>query len=146
MPIEIFNPVELAHEDKGRSKVLQTNRIHAVVLYYGIPGERDEMHCHDQDQTFYSIEGECTLHFPDGGHEVLKPGMLAAITGGSFYQLENSGDGPMVLPAQPLRRPRQENRLRDQKSGHGAQAHGSVGRVTPPPSATTLVPLRRAVP
>ena len=27
----------------------------------------------------------------------LKPGMLATITGGTFYQLENSGDGPMVI-------------------------------------------------
>jgi uncharacterized cupin superfamily protein len=96
MPIEIFNPLELAHE-QSRTKVLQTNRFHAVVLRYATPGERDEMHCHDQDQTFYAIEGECTLHFPDGAQEVLKPGMLAAITGGSFYQLENSGDGPMVM-------------------------------------------------
>ena len=97
MPIETLNPLELAHERKTRTNVLKTNRFHAVVLYYGTPGERDEMHCHDQDQTFYAIDGECTLHFPDGGQAVLKPGMLATITGGSFYQLENSGDGPMVM-------------------------------------------------
>ena len=97
MPIETMNPLELAHERKRRTDVLRTNRFHAVVLYYGTPGERDEMHCHDQDQTFYAIDGECTLHFPDGGQAVLKPGMLATITGGSFYQLENSGDGPMVM-------------------------------------------------
>ena len=97
MPIETLNPLEIAHERKARTNVIRTNRFHAVVLYYGTPGERDEMHCHDQDQTFYAIEGECTLHFPDGGQAVLKAGMLAAITGGSFYQLENSGDGPMVM-------------------------------------------------
>jgi hypothetical protein len=28
---------------------------------------------------------------------VMKPGMVATITGGSFYQLENTGTGPMVL-------------------------------------------------
>lgn len=37
------------------------------------------------------------MHFPDGGKAVMKPGMVALITGGSFYQLENTGPGPMVL-------------------------------------------------
>jgi mannose-6-phosphate isomerase-like protein (cupin superfamily) len=55
------------------------------------------MHCHNQDQTFYVIDGQCTMHFPDGGKAVLEPGMMATITGGSFYQLENSGDGPMIM-------------------------------------------------
>jgi mannose-6-phosphate isomerase-like protein (cupin superfamily) len=56
-----------------------------------------DMHCHNYDETFYLVEGECTMHFPDGGSVVMKPGMVATISGGSFYQLENSGDGPMVL-------------------------------------------------
>ncbi len=97
MPIETLDALKLAHERKRRTNVLKTDRFHAVVLYYGTAGERDEMHCHDQDQTFYTIEGQCTLHFPDGGQAVMGPGMLATITGGSFYQLENSGDGPMVM-------------------------------------------------
>jgi hypothetical protein len=37
------------------------------------------------------------MHFPDGGKAVMTPGMVATITGGSFYQLENTGSGPMVL-------------------------------------------------
>jgi hypothetical protein len=37
------------------------------------------------------------MHFPDGGKAVMKPGLVATITGGSFYQLENTGEGPMVL-------------------------------------------------
>ncbi len=61
------------------------------------PGDKDDMHCHNADQTFYVIDGECTMHFPDGGKAVMKPGMVATITGGSFYQLENTGAGPMVL-------------------------------------------------
>ena len=28
---------------------------------------------------------------------VLKPGMAALITGGSFYRLENSGESPMIM-------------------------------------------------
>ena len=55
------------------------------------------MHCHNADQTFYVIEGECTMRFPDGGKAVLKSGMAALITGGSFYQLENTGTGPMIM-------------------------------------------------
>jgi hypothetical protein len=37
------------------------------------------------------------MHFPDGGKAVLEPGMAALITGGSFYMLENSGDGSMIM-------------------------------------------------
>ncbi len=37
------------------------------------------------------------MHFPDGGKSVMKPGMIALIHGGDFYQLENTGDGPMYL-------------------------------------------------
>ena len=57
---------------------------------YPNPGNKDDMHCHNADQTFYVIEGECTMRFPDGGSAVLKPGMAALITGGSSYQLENT--------------------------------------------------------
>jgi len=55
------------------------------------------MHCHNADQTFYVIAGECTMRFPDGGHVVLRPGQAALITGGSFYQLENAGSEPMIM-------------------------------------------------
>ncbi len=37
------------------------------------------------------------MHFPDGEKAALDPSMAALITGGSFYMLENSGDGPMIL-------------------------------------------------
>ena len=37
------------------------------------------------------------MHFPGRGKAVTRPGTVATITGGSFYQLENSGDGPMIM-------------------------------------------------
>ncbi|MEX0828341.1 MAG: cupin domain-containing protein, partial [Haliea sp.] len=79
--------------------VMNTRKLHAWVHYYANSGDHDEMHCHDQDQTFFCLEGECSLHYPDGEKSVLKLGMAALITGGSFYQLENTGDGPMILLA-----------------------------------------------
>jgi mannose-6-phosphate isomerase-like protein (cupin superfamily) len=97
MGVEIIDLVELARQEKRRKVVFDTPRCHAWVHYYPSPGERDDMHCHNADQTFYVIDGECTMHFPDGGKAVMKPGMVATITGGSFYQLENSGDGPMIM-------------------------------------------------
>lgn len=103
MPVQILNVLDVAkaHKDlgepRGRTTALDTNRMHTVVLCYKTPRERDEMHCHNQDQAFYLVDGQATLHFPEGGHETLKPGMLATITGGTFYQLENSGSGPMVI-------------------------------------------------
>ncbi|MEE8332421.1 MAG: cupin domain-containing protein [Alphaproteobacteria bacterium] len=97
MAIEIINVPEIAHQEKKRTKVMNTRKMHAWVHYYPNPGDHDDLHCHNADQTFICFEGECTMRFPDGGKAVLKPGMAALINGGSFYQLENSGDGPMVL-------------------------------------------------
>ena len=71
--------------------------MHAWVHVYPNTGDKDDMHCHNADQTFYVIEGECSMHFPDGGKAVMRPGIAALIQGGSFYQLENTGKGPMVL-------------------------------------------------
>ena len=96
MPIEIVDMVKKAGEGK-RQVIFNTNRFHAWVHVYPKPGDADDMHCHNADQTFYVIDGECTMHFPDGGKAVLKPGMAATITGGSFYQLENASDQPMIM-------------------------------------------------
>ena len=97
MPIEVFDMPKMAREEGKRKKIFNTSRFHAWLHVYPQPGDQDDMHCHNADQTFYVIEGECTMHFPDGGKAVMTPGMAALITGGSFYQLENSGDGPMVM-------------------------------------------------
>ena len=97
MAIEIVDVVGLAHELKKRQVIMDTRRMHAWMHYYPNPGDHDELHCHPGDQTFLLLEGECTMSFPDGNSSVLKPGMVALIEGGSFYRLENTGEGPMVL-------------------------------------------------
>ena len=97
MAVKIIDTHEVAHREKKRTVVLNTRKMHAWVHYYPNPGDHDDMHCHNEDQTFICMEGECTMYFPDGGKAVLTPGMAALINGGSFYQLENSGDCPMVL-------------------------------------------------
>jgi len=95
MSIEFVDMHELA-KGKKRKSIINTPRFHAWHHFYP-PGKKDEMHCHNADQTFYVIEGECTMTFPDGNEKVLAPGMVAMITGGSFYQLENKGSGPMIM-------------------------------------------------
>lgn len=97
MAINIIDMVRMARDEGKRKVIFNTHRMHAWLHVYPEPGDRDDMHCHNADQTFYVIEGECTMHFPDGGKSVLTPGMVATITGGAFYQLENSGTGAMVL-------------------------------------------------
>jgi mannose-6-phosphate isomerase-like protein (cupin superfamily) len=96
MPIEIYNTAEFAHDAKKRTVVMNTNRFHVWIHYYK-PDQSDEMHCHNQDQTFQIVEGECTMSFPDGGEATLTPGMLATITGGSFYRLHNTGGAPLIM-------------------------------------------------
>ncbi len=98
MPIKVVDLKEMASQPTPKRTVLINGpRFHAWFHPYMTPGQRDEMHCHNVDQTFYCIDGECTMHFPDGTKQLLRPGMVALITGGSFYQLENSGDGPMIM-------------------------------------------------
>ena len=97
MAITVINPVEIGNETRKRTVVFNTRKLHAWVHYYPNPGDHDELHCHNEDQVFTCFQGECTMRFPDGGSEVLKPGMAALINGGNFYQLENTGDGPMIL-------------------------------------------------
>ena len=96
MPIEVYNTAEFAHETKKRTLVINTNRFHAWIHYYK-PGQIDEMHCHNQDQTFTIVEGTLTMIFPDGGESKLGPGSMCTITGGSFYQLNNTGGKPLVM-------------------------------------------------
>jgi len=97
MPIEVFDMIKMAKDEGKRKKIFNTSRFHSWLHVYPKPGDKDDMHCHNADQTFYVIDGECTMHFPDGGKAVMKPGMAATITGGSFYQLENTGPVAMVL-------------------------------------------------
>ena len=97
MAIEVIDTIEVANREKKRTVVMNTRKLHSWVHYYPKPGDHDELHCHNEDQTFMCLDGECTMRFPDGSEAVLKPHMAALITGGSFYQLVNSGDGPMIL-------------------------------------------------
>ena len=76
---------------------MDTRKMHAWMHYYPNPGDHDDLHCHPGDQTFLILEGECTMHFPDKGKSVMTPGSIALIEGGSFYSLENTGTGPLVL-------------------------------------------------
>lgn len=98
MPVQIVDLKEMGQQPEARRKdLINGPHFYAWFHVYRKPGQRDKMHCHNADQTFYMIDGECTMYFPDGGKSVLRPGMAALITGGSFYELENSGDGPMVM-------------------------------------------------
>ena len=95
--IQVINPKEIALREKKRTVVMNTRKLHSWVHYYPNPGDHDELHCHNEDQVFTCFEGQCTMRFPDGSSEILNPGMAALITGGSFYQLVNTGEGHMIL-------------------------------------------------
>jgi mannose-6-phosphate isomerase-like protein (cupin superfamily) len=97
MAIEIVDVLGLAHEERTRKVIMDTRKMHAWMHYYPNPGDIDDLHCHPGDQTFMVLEGQCTMRFEDGGSSVMGPGMVALIEGGSFYQLENTGTGPMVM-------------------------------------------------
>jgi mannose-6-phosphate isomerase-like protein (cupin superfamily) len=95
--IKIVNLPELGAAGGRQRKMLMNGpRFHTWINVY-LPGQMDEMHCHNADQTFYCVEGECSMHFPDGGTSVMKPGDLALMPGGQFYQLHNTGEDKMVL-------------------------------------------------
>ena len=66
MGIEVVDLVDMAHKEKRRKNIFDTPRFHAWMHYYE-PGQKDAMHCHNADQTFVVLDGECTMSFPDGG-------------------------------------------------------------------------------
>jgi mannose-6-phosphate isomerase-like protein (cupin superfamily) len=96
MPIEVYDTAKFAHDTKKRTNIMDTSRFHAWIHYYK-PDQIDEMHCHNQDQTFTVVEGELTMIFPDGGEAKLGPGHMCTITGGSFYQLHNQTDKELIM-------------------------------------------------
>jgi hypothetical protein len=63
MSIEVIDLVDMGHTEKRRENVFNTPRFHAWMHYYK-PGQKDAMHCHNADQTFVVLEGECTMSFP----------------------------------------------------------------------------------
>ena len=97
MAINIVDTIKLARDTKKRNMIMDTRKMHAWVHYYPNPGDHDDLHCHPGDQTFMCLDGECTMSFPDGGKAVMTAGMVALIEGGSFYRLENTGTGPLIL-------------------------------------------------
>jgi len=97
MAIRVMNALERGRETLKREVIHNTPKLHTWIHVYPKPGDKDDMHCHNADQTFYVMDGKCTMHFPGGNNEVMTPGMIALIHGGDFYQLENTGDGPMIL-------------------------------------------------
>jgi mannose-6-phosphate isomerase-like protein (cupin superfamily) len=98
LPIKVLDLIDLGHKPDARRTVLMNGpNMNTFFHIYPTPGMKDDMHCHNADGTFLVLEGECTMHFPDGGKSVLTSGMIGLITGGSFYQLENTGHGPMVM-------------------------------------------------
>ena len=135
MAIEIVDTLKLAREVKKRTVVMDTKKMHAWVHYYPNPGDKDDLHCHPGDQTFLLLDGECTMGFEDGGKTVLKPGMVALIQGGSFYQLENTGTGPMILmgtrtgPNSANQHIKYETR-RDMREEHGRRVRSATMQTT----------------
>ncbi len=61
------------------------------------PGRSGRMHCHNADETLCVLEGQLTVHTPDGGSWTLERGHVVLITGGTYYRLENTGPGPLVF-------------------------------------------------
>jgi len=59
-----------------------------VWIHNSPPGDKGPMHRHTADQTFYGLEGECWLNFPDGTRQSITPGVLVVIPKGQYYQQE----------------------------------------------------------
>jgi mannose-6-phosphate isomerase-like protein (cupin superfamily) len=83
------------HSTKGT--LFSSDHYHVWVHIDHEPDKKGPMHKHSADEIFYCVQGECTIHFPDGDSEKLKPGMLVVIPKDQFYQLHNTGSDIMIL-------------------------------------------------
>jgi mannose-6-phosphate isomerase-like protein (cupin superfamily) len=92
------HPVMKGESTVTKNILFETRDSHAWIHCYKNPGDKDDLHCHNADQTVLILKGECTMGLVDGSRK-LTPGDFAMIPKGEFYQLQNSGNGPMVLLA-----------------------------------------------
>ena len=102
------------HSTKGT--LFSSGHYHVWVHIDSEPGKKGPMHKHSADEIFYCVQGECTIHFPNGDSEKLKPGMLVVIPKDQFYQLHNTGSENMVL-------------LGSRGEGQGKARHDESGKV-----------------
>jgi mannose-6-phosphate isomerase-like protein (cupin superfamily) len=73
----------------GKHNNLLFNSATSHVWIHNSPaGDKGPMHRHTADQTFYGLEGECWLNFPDGTRQSITPGVLVVIPKGQYYQQE----------------------------------------------------------
>ena len=94
--VDIANqPPLTGHSTKGT--LFSSDHYHVWLHIDSEPGKKGPMHRHSADEIFYCVQGECTIHFPDGDSEKLKPGMLVVIPKDQFYQLHNTGSENMIL-------------------------------------------------
>ena len=98
------HPVLTGESTQVKNILFATNDFHAWIHCYKI-GAKDDLHCHNADQTFLVLKGECTMGTPE---KIMKlpHGTFVMIPKGQFYQLENAGDGPMILLATRAAAPR----------------------------------------
>ncbi|SRR5258706_11641765 len=83
------------HSTKGT--LFSSDHYHVWVHVDTEPGKMGPMHKHSADEIFYCVQGECTIHFPNGDSGKLKPGMLVVIPKDQLYQLHNTGSDNMIL-------------------------------------------------
>jgi mannose-6-phosphate isomerase-like protein (cupin superfamily) len=113
--VDIANqPPLTGHSTKGT--LFTSDDYHVWVHIDAEPGKKGPMHKHSADEIFYCVQGECTIHFPNGDSEKLKPGMLVVIPKDQFYQLHNTGSDNMIL-------------LGSRGEGQGKARHNEGGKV-----------------
>jgi mannose-6-phosphate isomerase-like protein (cupin superfamily) len=83
------------HSTKGT--LFSSDHYHVWVHIDHEPDKKGPMHKHSADEIFYCVQGECTIHFPNGDSETLTPGRLVVIPKDQFYQLHNTGKDIMIL-------------------------------------------------
>jgi mannose-6-phosphate isomerase-like protein (cupin superfamily) len=94
--VDIKNqPPLTGHSTKGT--LFSSDNYHVWMHIDSEPGKKGPMHKHSADEIFYCVQGECTIHFPNGDSEKLKEGMLVVLPKDQFYQLHNTGSENMIL-------------------------------------------------
>jgi mannose-6-phosphate isomerase-like protein (cupin superfamily) len=102
------------HSTKGT--LFTSDGYHVWVHIDSEPGKKGPMHKHSADEIFYCVQGECTIHFPNGESGKLKPGMVVILPKDQFYQLHNTGSENMIL-------------LGSRAEGQGKKRHDERGAV-----------------
>ena len=95
--ISLNQKIEEAGKDKLRNvQLFGTDNFRSWMLHFE-PGDGTPMHYHQSPETFLVVDGKCSVKGIKGDERVMEKNDIVFLPAKEYYQLTNTGVGPLVL-------------------------------------------------